>query len=195
MAFLQAATVRSAFRSVRPTIARQTQRLGQSTRRGYASHIPSPKTSDAPWAIGAVVVTIPTCILLLRSSPPEAHHLHTPSHIPTHKHEREPEAKPESEPEKVEEKTEEKPEEKSQEKAEISKPDDVPASETPSDSDVAQASGKGDASAAEIAAEQGEQGIRSENKGYVTQNLTKSDEEKQLPSKRAGESKDPEKNA
>ncbi|RFU31639.1 hypothetical protein B7463_g4685, partial [Scytalidium lignicola] len=185
MAFSRAAAFRSVFRSARPTFARQSQGLRQAARRGYASHIPSPKTSDAPWAIGAVLVTVPTCWFLLQSAPPEAHHLHTPGgHGSSHKQEEE--HVEEVKAEKSEDKAEEKVEENDETPAETA--DEAPSSETPSEGEEAQASEKEEPAAAEVAAGEGEQ-------GNVAQNLENSDEEKQTPSKKAGEAKNPETNA
>jgi len=164
MAFLRAAAFRSAIRSARPTIARQCQPLGQAARRGYAAQSHAAKTSDAPWAIGAVLVTVPTCWFLLQSAPAEAHHPHTPGHHGS-AHEEEKDHVEDAKTEKVEEKPEEK-EEKEEAPAEA---DD----ETPSDS-----SSKDEVT--EAAAASGEEDSKSED----SEKVENSDQEKEVPSKK-----------
>ncbi|RQM07720.1 hypothetical protein DH86_00001740 [Scytalidium sp. 3C] len=173
---------RSAFRSARPTIGRQPQVFRHTVRRGYAAHGHAEKSSDAPWAIGAVVVTIPTCWFLLQSSPEEAHHPHAPhapgGHASSHKEEKE-----HVEEEKTEkaEPAEEKPEEKEEKKEEA--PAEAADEKSSSDSKDEVASD---------AAAPGEEGLKSENKEYVGENLEKKDDqEKEIPTKKKATDADP----
>lgn len=79
--------------------------MRHSARRGYSSgHGPSEASSDLPWAIGAVGVTVPACWFILKSSPKEAHQLHVPHKIEVHEVA---EAEEEEEPKDVEVKAEE----------------------------------------------------------------------------------------
>ncbi|RDW88801.1 hypothetical protein BP6252_00833 [Coleophoma cylindrospora] len=142
MAFSRAAALRSCFRAGRPTAARPTsQFLRQVARRGYASggH-ESHASSDAPWAAGALIVTVPTCWFLYQNGPDTSSHGHG-GHGDDHakKHE-EPkkEAKKESkdEPEEKPEASEEKKDEpEKSEKSDDSESADEKSTDTPDTSD------------------------------------------------------------
>ncbi|KFY09715.1 hypothetical protein V491_08019 [Pseudogymnoascus sp. VKM F-3775] len=101
---------RSAFgalRSARLSIGGARAQLArQSARRGYSSGHGPEASSDLPWAVGAVAVTVPACWYLLKKSPAEAHHLHVPHKIEAHA-EPEPEVEEETKEETKEEAKEE----------------------------------------------------------------------------------------
>jgi len=110
MAFSKAAALRSCLRSARPTIARP-QLFRQIARRAYASggHGSAKAGSDAPWAAGAVGVTVPACWYLLSNAPDTSHGHddHGDAHGESHGEEHEEAPKDEGEGEKSDD-TEEK---------------------------------------------------------------------------------------
>jgi len=89
MAFARASVLRKAAdfaRASRPSVARPLL-WRQVARRGYATghgHESAKASSDLPWAIGAVAVTVPTCWYLLQSSSDSAHDGHGSSHDKSH---------------------------------------------------------------------------------------------------------------
>ncbi|OBT42709.1 hypothetical protein VE00_07215 [Pseudogymnoascus sp. WSF 3629] len=105
---------RSAFgalRSARLSIGgARAQLVRHSARRGYSSGHGPEASSDLPWAVGAVAVTVPACWYLLKTSPAEAHHLHVPHKVEAHA---EPEAEAEEEAKEEETKVEAPKEEES----------------------------------------------------------------------------------
>ncbi|RDW94625.1 hypothetical protein BP5796_00388 [Coleophoma crateriformis] len=138
MAFSRAAALRSCFRAGRPTGARPTsQFFRQVARRGYASggH-ESHASSDAPWAAGALIVTVPTCWYLYKNGPDTSSHGHG-GHGDDHakKHE-EPKEESKDEPEEKPEASEEKKDEpEKSEKSDDSESADEKPTDTPDTSD------------------------------------------------------------
>ncbi|KAG9791528.1 hypothetical protein KCU88_g975, partial [Aureobasidium melanogenum] len=81
-------------------------------RRGYASEHGTQKSSDLPWLIGSVAVTVPAASWLLSQGPKTSDHGHHDESHATEKHEEAPAEESTEQPtEESEEKTEEKSEE------------------------------------------------------------------------------------
>ncbi|KAI9810542.1 MAG: hypothetical protein M1827_006215 [Pycnora praestabilis] len=89
MVLPKASGFRTLFRSQTARISRNTvkpQLLQRASKRGYASgggHEPKKASSDVPWLIGAVAVTLPTCAYLLQPSEDKGHghgHAHDNKH-------------------------------------------------------------------------------------------------------------------
>ncbi|SZF02446.1 unnamed protein product [Blumeria hordei] len=75
MAVSRTVSLRSCFRLARPVVARP---IHQTARRQYSSgqHAQPNTGSDAMWAAGAVLVTIPSCWYLLSNKPKTSNHNH-----------------------------------------------------------------------------------------------------------------------
>ncbi|KKZ65733.1 hypothetical protein EMCG_08472 [[Emmonsia] crescens] len=83
-------TLFTAQQSTRIAGARASSRVWQqATRRTYASGGgESKKSSDLPWIIGSIVITVPAAAFLLADSPKKPAHAEV--HVPTHKDPEEP---------------------------------------------------------------------------------------------------------
>jgi len=110
MSFARVSALRGVLRASRASVARP-QVFQQISRRAYSEgHAHKEASSDLPWLIGAVGVTVPSLYFILgQGSDDDAHghDAHTDSHAKSHKEEKS-EDKPEPE-------SKEKPEEKSEE--------------------------------------------------------------------------------